>query len=76
MKDVHMDLEEAALMIREFKVIGNPGKELLSVMDTIPMMKKNITNKIKKKPLLKPIVIRTPIATRLKKRINYEQQFY
>ena len=25
MKDVHMDLEKAALMIREFKATGNPG---------------------------------------------------
>ena len=70
MKEIHADLEEAALQIKEFRFVGNPGRELMTALDVNPMLKQNIRKRMKKKPLLKPVIIRTPIATRLRKRIN------
>ena len=73
LKDVHVEVDESALQLKDFKVLGNPGKEILTTLGTKPIIKEKLRLQMRRKPQLKPVLIRTPIATRPKKRLNYGQ---
>ena len=76
MSEIDKNLEEAAMQLKTFELIGFPGMEIFSQTKVQPSLKIKLQQKMQKlqdknKAVKKPVVLKTPRATRIKSRINY-----